>query len=129
MSIAPGASITEAAREMKKLDVGALPVVVESGKAVGIVTDRDIVIRAIAEGKEISTLKVRDVMSKELDMCGQDDPVEQAAAQMKRDKIRRMLALDGEGNLAGIVSMADIVLKGAKETACDVLEGVSEPEK
>ena len=126
--ILPDTNLKQAAKEMASRNVGVLPV--HDGKSlVGLLTDRDIVVRSTARGDSPEAVKVKDVMSKELDTCGEEEEIEKVSGRMKKDKIRRMPVLDKNGKLAGIVSMADIVLKGQKDVACEVLEKVSGPGK
>src|SRR5205823_14302169 len=86
--IGPDASLQDAARRMQDLDVGPLPVCGEGDRLVGMLTDRDITIRAVARGLDPRTTKVRDVMSKGIHYCLVDDAVEDAAREMKRHRIR-----------------------------------------
>ena len=125
--IEPDANLQEAARQMKNLDVGGLPVC-DGDKLRGFVTDRDITIRAVAEGQDPATCKVSDVMSKELHWCYADEDVEKAAKLMKDNQIRRLLVLDRNKRLCGIVSLGDLAVEGEDdEFAGEVLESVSEP--
>lgn len=125
--IEPDANLQEAARQMKNLDVGGLPVC-DGDKLCGFVTDRDITIRAVAEGQDPANCKVSDVMSKELHWCYADEDVEKAAKLMKDNQIRRLLVLDRNKRLCGIVSLGDLAVEGEdEEFAGEVLESVSEP--
>ncbi|HEY0839439.1 MAG TPA: CBS domain-containing protein [Vulgatibacter sp.] len=125
--IEPDATLQEAARQMKNLDVGGLPVC-DGEKIRGFVTDRDIAIRAVAEGEDPTTCKVSDVMSKEIHWCYVDEDVDKAAQLMEQHKIRRLLVLDRDKMLCGIVSLGDLAVEGEDdEFAGEVLEKVSEP--
>jgi CBS domain-containing protein len=99
--------ISEAARLMVEKDVGALPVL-EGGRLVGIVTDRDITVRAVAAGMSAAGL-VRDIMTPDVQCCHPAEDVRQALDEMSEQKIRRMPVLSSEGNLVGMVSLGDIV--------------------
>src|SRR5438552_4661928 len=92
--VGPDASLQEAARKMKDLDVGPLPVCGDNQKLVGMLTDRDIVIRAVAEGKDPRTARVRDAMTEGVCYCFEDDDVAEAARLMKDKQIRRLVVLN-----------------------------------
>ena len=96
---------------MQDLDVGPLPVCGEGDRLVGMLTDRDITIRAVARGLDPRTTKVRDVMSKGIHYCLVDDAVEDAAREMKRHRIRRLVVLQRDKKLAGIVSIGDLAVE------------------
>jgi len=127
-------SVTAATREMtlqavaalmREGDCGALPVVDESNKLVGIVTDRDIVVRAIADAQESRT-EVGDVMTTELFTVREDDFVFQAIRLMGDKQIRRLPVVSEDGTLQGIVSMADIALEMEDEREiAEALEEIS----
>jgi len=120
-------SLIEAAKMMKSLNVGVLPVM-EGNKIVGLLTDRDIVIRALAEDKDANSIAVKDVMSPEIARCTSEDNVEDAANIMKENKVRRLLVLDNDNTPVGIVSLGDIAAKSQSEQlAGQTLEAVSQP--
>ena len=127
--VTPEATVREAARLMKTEDVGIIPVVDRAGDAhlVGVVTDRDIAIRCVAEGKD-GTCHVRDVMSSDhLATCREDEDVDAAMDAMRTEKVRRIPIVDERGTLVGIVSQADVVRKTrdthrAGETVGDISE-------
>ena len=125
----PGTSLQEAARKMRDLDVGPLPVCGDNNKLVGLLTDRDIVVRAVAEGKDPRTAKVRDAMTEGVCYCFEEDDVVDAARLMKDKQIRRLVVLNGDKRLAGIVSLGDLAVEtgGDREVAGKTLEGVSRP--
>ena len=105
--LAPDASLKDIAQEMKSLDVGFIPVC-ENDRLVGTVTDRDIVIRAVAEGMDINTCKARNIMSREIIYAFDDDDVKTVAEKMREKDVRRILILDKEKRLVGVVSIGDI---------------------
>jgi CBS domain-containing protein len=126
----PADSIVRAAQLMKSEDVGAVPVVESrsSRKLVGIVTDRDIVVRVVAEGRTVENATVRDAMTNNQVTCREDDDVTQAVARMAERKVRRILVVDGTGTLRGIISQADIATRVHRdETTGELVEAISEP--
>jgi CBS domain-containing protein len=120
----PDNTLVDIAAMMRDEDVGALPVV-EDGELRGIVTDRDIVVRAIADGKEPSTTTVQEVLSEDLESVEPDDDIEEAANLMASRQIRRLPVVQG-GKLIGMVTLGDIAVKHEESTASRALEGVSE---
>jgi CBS domain-containing protein len=108
--IPPDATIGDAAKKMRDLDVGALPVC-DGKRLCGIITDRDIAIRAVADGLD-SHSPVRDSMTDEVVYCFDDQNDEDAAALMREHQFRRLPVVDREKCLVGVVSLADVSLKG-----------------
>jgi signal-transduction protein with cAMP-binding, CBS, and nucleotidyltransferase domain len=102
-----GSTLAEAAAKMKQQDAGAMVVIDESRKVVGIVTDRDIAIRAVAEGRDVTTTKVGDVASKDLQTLSPSDSVEDAVRLMRQRDIRRLPVVE-DGRAVGIVSIGDL---------------------
>jgi CBS domain-containing protein len=123
--IDPNASVRDAAQRMKNEDIGALPVG-ENDRLIGMVTDRDIALRAVAEDKQPSSTSVRDVMSEKIYYCFEDANVEDAARCMAENQVRRLPILNRDKRLTGIVALADIA-KTHEECEKTALEGVSEP--
>src|SRR5437870_12397425 len=121
----PATSLMEAAQIMKNFNIGALPVG-ENDRLIGMVTDRDIALRAVAEDKQPSSTTVRDVMSEKIYYCFEDGDVEEAARCMAENQVRRLPILNRDKRLTGIVSLADIA-KTHEECEKTALEGVSEP--
>jgi CBS domain-containing protein len=123
----PQSGLPEAAMTMRRLDVGALPVVKE-GRLEGMVTDRDIAVRAVAEGRDLATTLVGDVMSPGVVSVQEDDDVETAAQLMADRQVRRVPVIGRDRKLAGILSLADLAVeRRAQKAAGTALEGVSEP--
>ena len=120
----PDNTLADIAAMMRDEDVGALPVV-QDGELRGIVTDRDNMVRATAEGKEPTTTTVQEVLSEELESVEPDDDVEDAADLMASRQIRRLPVVQ-RGKLIGMVSLGDIAVKHEESTASHALEGVSE---
>jgi len=121
----PDQSIRDAARLMAEIDAGALPVG-ENDRLVGMITDRDIAIRAVAAGKSPNT-KVREVMSAEVRYCFEDDDLDDVAQNMADIKLRRLPVLNHDKRLVGIVSLGDIALTDGPSSAGSALCGISEP--
>lgn len=127
IGIAPERTLKDAAELMKALNVGSLPVL-EHGRLSGVVTDRDLVVRGLAEGMDPFQTPVRAVMSAGAFTCHLEDDVVQAAEQMRELQVRRLLVVDGRGHLVGIVALGDLALDVEDETlAGRTLEAISEP--
>ncbi|MFN0067723.1 MAG: CBS domain-containing protein [Limisphaerales bacterium] len=125
--IQPDAPLVEAARRMSALDVGMLPIC-EDDRLVGTLTDRDIVIRAVAKGVNPNTTPVREVMSPGIIYCFEDQSIEEAAEIMEVNQIRRLPVLGLDKHLVGIISLGDLAVRtNREELAGKVLERVSEP--
>lgn len=122
--VTPDQSIIDAARMMADSDCGALPVA-DNDRLVGMVTDRDIVIRALAQGKAGDT-KIKEVMSPEIKYCFEEDDLESVAQNMGDQQIRRLPVLSKDKRLVGIVSLGDIA-NTDEMPAGDALSGISEP--
>ena len=121
----PNETIRDAARLMAQIDAGVLPVG-EDGQLVGMITDRDIAIRAVAADKGPQT-PIRDIMSKEVLYCFEDDEVDDVVQNMADIKVRRLPVLNHEKRLVGILSLGDIALSDGAGTAGSALCGISEP--
>src|SRR5215510_6894694 len=122
----PDQPIREAARTMTAIDSGALPVG-ENDRLVGMITDRDIAVRAVAKGKNPDT-PVRDIMSSEIRYCFDDQELDEVAANMADVKVRRLPVVNRDKRLVGIVSLGDIALADDPgEAASAALCGISEP--
>jgi CBS domain-containing protein len=125
--IHPDATIAEAAEKMKRLDVGPLPVC-DGERLLGMLTDRDITVRATSEGRDPKSTRVRDIMTGEVFYCFEDQDVEEAAEIMQRAQIRRLPIINRDKRLVGIVSLGDLAVQtGDEELSGEVLEEVSEP--
>ncbi len=120
-------SLIEAAEKMRSLNVGFLPVR-EGTRLAGILTDRDIVIRGLAEGLDPGSTQVKDIISSEVVYCYDDDSVEDAARLMEDNQIRRLIVVNHDQTPVGILSIGDIAVKsGQEQLAGEVLERISEP--
>jgi CBS domain-containing protein len=125
--IPPDATLKDAAQKMKSMDFGALPVC-QSGQVLGILTDRDITIRAVADGCDPTQTHVRDAMTTNVVFCYDDEDVQQATELMEQKQIRRLLVLDHDKHPVGIVSLGDIATRVRDERLSgEVLEQISEP--
>ncbi|MDQ3247302.1 MAG: CBS domain-containing protein [Pseudomonadota bacterium] len=124
-TVTPDQSAREAASFMLDEDTGSIPVM-EGDRLIGMITDRDIAIRGVAEGRGPDT-PVRELMSSGLICAREDDDVEEVAIKMSDAQVRRMPVVDGQERLCGIVSLGDLTRETPGETAHEVLEGVSEP--
>lgn len=109
----PSDSIVRAAQLMKTQDVGAVPVVESSSspRLVGMVTDRDIVVKGVAAGRSVENATVNEVMTADIVTCREDDDVSEAVARMAERKVRRMPVVDASGRLRGIIAQADIATR------------------
>ncbi|MCL6683056.1 CBS domain-containing protein [Sphingomonas alba] len=115
----------EAASFMLRAEAGSIPVV-EGDEVIGIITDRDIAVRGVAEGRSPDTL-VRDLMSDGIICAHEDDDVTDVAQRMSEEQIRRLPVLDHDKRLVGIVSLGDLARETRGEPAQQALEGVSQP--
>ncbi len=123
-TIKPEESLRDAARAMADLDVGSLPVC-NGRKLIGMITDRDITIRAVAEGKSVDT-PVSEVMTDEVVWCNETDPVDEVLLQMGDAQIRRLPVIDADRNLVGIVALGDLALEEAEQVD-ETLRDISMP--
>jgi len=125
--VSPGDTLEQAARKMEVLDVGPLPVC-EGNRVVGMITDRDITVRATAAGCDPKTTLVHDAMSQDITCCYEDQDVQDAARLMKEKQIRRLLVMNRANDLVGIVSLGDLATEaGGQGQPGEVLKKVSEP--
>ena len=126
-TIAPTATLEAAAAMMSVLDVGPLPVH-DGEKLVGVLTDRDIIVRAVATGMDPVQTRVGQVMTTAIDYCYEDQDCHEVARLMERHQVRRLMVLDRDERLVGIVSLGDLAVgTGDEKLAGEVLEVVSEP--
>ena len=123
-TLAPTDRITQAAQAMQELDVGSIPVC-DGVRLVGMVTDRDIVVRGVAQGRVDAALS--EIMSEDVLYCHEDDPVATAIASMRRQQVRRLPVVDREKRLVGIVSLGDVATRSDEEGAGAALREISEP--
>jgi CBS domain-containing protein len=125
--ISASATLREAAVKMKDLDVGLMPVC-DGDRLKGMLTDRDITVRATARGYDPNKTKVSEVMSTDIAYCLEDQEVEEAVSLMEARQIRRLPVLNQEKQLIGIVSLGDIAVHvGDRDLTGETLEEISEP--
>jgi CBS domain-containing protein len=128
-TVTPDTPITEAARLMKEHNIGMLPVVESEGsrRLVGVVTDRDITIRHVAEG-HLSDCPVREAMTDNVSTAKADENVDRVMTLMAQEQVRRIPIVDERGDLVGVVSQADIVLEAGDNTKAEqTVEQISRP--
>ena len=123
--VSPDETLKMAACRMSELDVGILPVT-ENDRLVGIITDRDIAIRGIAEGLGPSA-KVREVMTPEVKYCFADQEIDEIAGNMADIQVRRLPVVDRDKRLVGILSLGDIATSDEIDQAAEALSGISRP--
>jgi CBS domain-containing protein len=117
-------TLQQTAEKMKALDVGELPVVLGE-EAVGVITDRDITVRAVAHGLIPQAAKVADAMTEGVVACSEEDSIEKAAEIMGSHKIRRLLVMNTGGNMSGVVSLGDVALNLDPSRVGSVLAQIS----
>lgn len=126
-TVSPEMTVEEAARCMGDLNVGFVPIA-EGDSVIGVVTDRDIAIRAVAEGREPKQTRVRDIMSENVQFVPQDESLEAATRVMQDNQVRRLLVRDGDGGVVGVVSLGDLaVATNNRELYAEALETISQP--
>ena len=122
--VEPTISIREIAQRMRDGDIGSVPIG-ENDRLVGIVTDRDIICRGVANGADCNALTARDVMSKPIIYCRADDDLELAIRIMEKNKIRRLPVIDKDKRLVGILALGDISEIVGQDAAGEVMRSVS----
>jgi CBS domain-containing protein len=122
--VAPETPISEVAKKMKKLDVGSIPVG-ENDKLVGMVTDRDITCRAVANGRDISKMTARDVMTKGIVYCRDAEDLDDALRIMETKKIRRLPVINEKKRMVGMLSFGDISHAVSHELSGELVEACS----
>jgi CBS domain-containing protein len=119
----PTATVVEAAKVMAQEDVGPIPIV-EDGRLVGIVTDRDIVVQVVAAGRDVNSTTVGDIASRDLVTVSPDDDLDDALTLLAKRQVRRLPVVEGD-RLVGIVAQADIARLGKDEKTGEVVEEIS----
>ena len=122
--VTPETPVSEAARLMKSEDVGSLPIL-EGDKVTGVITDRDIVIRAVAEEKDPRGMPVREVASRELVTIRPDEDLSEALKLMASYQVRRLPVVDEDNTLVGVLAQADIAMEGKEKDLAHMVEDIS----
>jgi len=124
----PEHTVVDVAEIMKREDVGLVPVVDESSKLIGVLTDRDIVMKVVADGRDPRGTAVSEVMTTDPSSCQEHDSVETVMQQMAAHQVRRIPIVDSDGTIVGIVSQADVAtrLASPRDTG-EVVQAISEP--
>lgn len=122
--VTPETLVSEAARLMKSEDVGSLPIL-EGEKVTGVITDRDIVIRAVAEEKDPRGMPVREVASRELVTIRPDEDLSEALKLMASYQVRRLPVVDEDNTLVGVLAQADIAMEGKEKDFAHMVEEIS----
>jgi CBS domain-containing protein len=122
--VSPETPITQIAKKMKDLDIGSLPVG-ENDRLIGMVTDRDIACRGVANGKDVSKLTARDVMSKGIVYCTDTEDLDDAVRLMETKKIRRLPVINEQKRMVGILSLGDVSHAASREMSGEVIAAVS----
>ena len=117
-------SVADAARKMRDLDVGALPICGDDNRLAGVITDRDIVVKCVADGGDSGSVKVSELAEGKPVTIGADDPVEEVLSTMTAHGVRRLPVIDGQ-NLIGIVSQADVAKNLPEDKVGDLVEAIS----
>lgn len=124
-TVKPDQSIQQAASFMLRADAGSIPVC-DGEKLLGMVTDRDIAVRAVAQHKGPDT-PVRDVMSRDIKYCYEDEELEHVAENMADQRVRRLPVVNREKRLVGIVSLGDVAMVEGRSAAGEAVTGISRP--
>jgi CBS domain-containing protein len=122
--IAPQTPVTDVARKMRDLDVGAMPVG-ENDRLIGMVTDRDIACRGVANGMAVDQLTARDVMTKGIIYCREDEELEDAMRIMEQRQVRRLPVINDKKRMVGMLSLGDIADATSHELSGEVIAAVS----
>lgn len=121
------ATLQDVARLMKQNDCGEIPIVDEDRRPLGVITDRDIAVRAVAEGTDPRNASAADYMTSPVATVREDGSLDDCCRVMEQNQIRRVVVVDRQGGIAGIVAQADIALSGRDATTAEVVKQVSNP--
>jgi CBS domain-containing protein len=124
--VSPDTTVSEAAELMESEDVGALPVL-EGDELAGMITDRDIVIRAVARGKDPRGMPVREVSTREVVTVRSDEDLSEALKLMASYQVRRLPVVDDGNRLVGVLAQADVAQEAKEKTVGEVVEEISKP--
>jgi CBS domain-containing protein len=123
----PDATLQQVARMMKEHDCGQIPVVDQQRQPLGVITDRDIAVRAVAEGSDLANATAGDYMTSPVTTVPQDSSLNDVARLMEQNQIRRVVVVDPQGCVSGIVAQADVALAGRDNKTAEVVKQVSQP--
>ena len=126
--VAPDTAVSQVAKKMRELDVGSIPVG-ENDKLIGMVTDRDIICRAVANGKDLSKLTARDVMTKGIVYCRDTEELDDALRIMETKKVRRLPVINEQKRMVGMLSFGDVSHAVSHELSGELMAAVSEHHK
>ena len=124
-TVEPDKTVVDAAKLMSKKDAGLIPIV-EGQKLVGTITDRDIAIRVVAEGKDPQSTKVSDVMTSRIVTVEPDQDLDEALRLMAENKVRRLPVVEEDGKVVGIVAQADVAKHSSDEQTGEVVQQISQ---
>ena len=124
--IHPDDSLQTAAEKMRDRDIGFLPVC-DGDRLIGVLTDRDLITRALADGLEAKAILGRDLVTSPAIYCFDDQSVEEAAKLMHDNQIRRLVVLSRDKQMVGVISLGDLAMTASDKLTGDVLQSVSEP--
>jgi CBS domain-containing protein len=122
--VAPQTPVSDVARKMRDLDIGAIPVG-ENDRLIGMVTDRDIACRGVANGKDMGTLTARDVMSKGIFYCNDTEELEDALRIMEQKQVRRLPVINDNKRMVGMLALGDVADAASHELSGEVIAAVS----
>jgi CBS domain-containing protein len=122
--VSPDTTVTALAKKMKEHDVGAIPIG-ENDKLIGMVTDRDIAVRAVAAGKDVSKLTARDIMTKGIIWCHAGDSANDAARLMETKQVRRLPVIDENKRMVGMLSLGDLSHAASQRASSEVIRACS----
>lgn len=121
-------TVLDAAKKMKQLNIGVLPIG-DKEKVVGILTDRDITVEAVAADVDVTECKVQDIMSRKVETISAESDVEEASQRMADQQIRRLVVVDQSNKPIGMLSLGDFATKADEDKAGDTLQEISEPSR
>ena len=121
------APLEEVARAMRDEDVGEIPIIDQDRHPIGVITDRDIVLRTVAAGRNPLDVRAQDCMTAPAVVIGEDASVEECARLMEREQVRRIPVVDAKGAVCGIVALADLERSDARSLQNEVTRSVSQP--
>ena len=122
--VGPDTRLSDIARMMRDEDIGAVPIG-EDDKLVGMVTDRDIAIKALADGRNVESMTARDVMSGPILFCRADQELDDAVEYMESKKVRRLPVIDADKRMVGMLSLGDVAAAGGPELSGEMAQAVS----